>query len=424
MKRTLTLFGILLVIAAVSIVGAYLLRTKETLNQYVHPDSQALVSVSVDNIMLDHIGQFFKRRSEFPKGQDPEGLNLESLWSAGIHIPAQIHFFTLSDDPLALFTIQRIENLKKWENFIGQYKVDSIYKIDNSRELSIVHFSPSVSTLYNDQQVLFRFGFSNQNSLNALKGIWADKEQWTLIRDFNLHPIKASDAHISYQHTDGMFQLLANISKGHIELSGNWQLTNHVSTDFQARKPDMTSPFLSFWSSLPLSQTPLITGFLSDFSGVDETALTDHAQDYVDLFVYQHTTFQKDTVVVYDYDEDFNSIEKKEIQETPVPIVRSVWKGDEQLLRILPDKMFYRFNKTRTDSLLLLSTEENGEFAPGFVATDIPFHIQLDFSQIPSFWLTEQFRSFQEREIKVDIGTSVLNSNTLGIKGEIRYKEK
>src|SRR5690606_6431867 len=142
-----------------------------------------------------------------------------------------------------------------------------------------------------------------------------------------------------------------------------------------------------------------------------------------DLFISTDITTQQDTIITYDYDADFNSVEKKEIQEIHVPVIENVWKGDTQLAAALPEKLLYRFYKDVQDSLIILSTKKDPEFTPLFVSAASPFHLTVDFRNLPSSW-NNMLHPLQEQAFQIAVETSIIEKKTLGITGSIRYAEK
>lgn len=426
MKRTLWIFVMGLVIIGSTIVALYVIRKNKALHQYVHPNSQAIMSVSLDDLLLDNIDQLFKRRTADSVASDHGLLDIASWWSAGIGIPAQIHFFTLNDNPLTFFTIQKIKDIEKWETFVKEHMTDTIQIITPSGQpLSFAHLSSGVSTMYDDQYLLLRIAISKQHADNEMSAIWGEKNTWMYVSNFPASPAENQKAHVVYRHTDGTLQLFADLTKGHITLAGDWQLDSNIPTRVQVRVPKVGDhSFLAFWSDLPLAETPFITRFLSSFADIEPDRLLDNSHGYVDLFMSADMTTQRDTVIVYDYDEDFNAIEKKEIQEVTVPNIESVWKGNEQLAGALPEKLFYRFYKQVADSLVLLSTKEDNSFSPAFVVAKSPFQIAVDFKNLPASWADSMLRSLQQRALQIDIETSALNQRMLGITGNIRYEKR
>lgn len=425
MKRTLWIFAVLLVIAIGTIVALFLVRKSKALDQYVHSDSQAVVTISLDDLMLDNLDQLFKRHAVDRVAPTSRLLDIKNWWRAGVGIPAQIHFFTLPDNPLTFYTIQKITNPAKWDAFLKKHVTDTIQIIEVSeQQLSCARLSSGVSSLYDNQYLLLRLAPAKQDDDREMLAIWEEKDNWVYVRDFNFSTTENPKAHVVYRHTDGTFQLFANLSNDYISLSGDWQLASDIPTIAQAREPEINDLFISFSSNLPLPETSFITKFFSTFASIEADELVGNAYDYVDVYVSADLTRQQDTVIVYDYDEDFNSIEKKEMQEIKVPVIESAWKGSEQLAAALPEKLFYRLHRYASDSLVILSTKEDAEFSTTFRPSSSPFQLAVDFRNIPVSWTNDILRSLRQQALQIDIESSALSQRTLGITGRIRYKEK
>lgn len=423
MKRTIWIFVVVLVITAGTIIALYLSRKNQALDQYVHPNSQAVVSIAVDDLLLDNMSQFFKRRTD--SIVPASGLlDMESWWRSGIHIPAQIHFFTLKDNPLTFFTIQKIAKPEKWDAFLKEHCIDSVQVMEDAgQRLSFAHLASNTDVLYDDQYLLLRLTATKQEEDNVMQAIWEAMNNWVYVSDFDFLPAENSKAHIAYRHTDGTFQLFADVSDGHVALSGDWHLTTDAPVISKIRKQETNNTFISLWSTLSPTETPFITRSLSIFSDVESDMWVNHSYDYVDLFISSDITTQQDTIITYDYDADFNSVEKKEIQEIHVPVIENVWKGDTQLAAALPEKLLYRFYKDVQDSLIILSTKKDPEFTPVFVSAASPFHLTVDFRNLPSSW-NNMLHPLQEQAFQIAVETSIIEKKTLGITGSIRYAEK
>src|SRR5690606_12065089 len=142
---------------------------------------------------------------------------------------------------------------------------------------------------------------------------------------------------------------------GHIQLSGSWNLDSAIPTLSRQRILAEDDAFIALWSNLPLRETPFIPHSLPSFSDLDPKTLALQTFDYVDVLVRSGTTAQHDSIISYEYDEDFSSTEKIEIQESSVLVIVGVWKGGMPLAAALPGALYYQFNKYITDSLIRLS---------------------------------------------------------------------
>lgn len=422
MKRALWIFTVALVLVIGAIASLYLLRKNKALQQYVHTNSQAVLSISIDEILLNNIGHFLATAPIDSVAPPPTLLNLKNWRKAGVYIPAQIHLFTLPDDPFTFFTIQKITNYKKWNTFLTEHLTDSINSITHAgQQLSRAQLSSGVYALYDQHYLLLCFTTTKQDEYNSLQAIWDDRNSWTYVHHLPLRLSERKSAHIAYLHTDGTFQLFADVADRHIKLAGDWQVATDIPPTVKRRKRVNDHLFLSLWTALPLAEMAFITQSLSTLSGIHPDQLIDNTDGYMDLYISTDQVIQQDTAIVYDYDADFNSIEKKEITEIGVPAIESVWKGNGKLATLLPEKLFYRFNKKTAGSLIQWTTQPETEFSPTFVSTSAPFQVVIDFRHLPTSWTNNLLHWGKEKVIQMTITTSVVNQDNLGISGTIRY---
>lgn len=420
MKRTLWIIAMVLVIAAGTIVALYLFRKNKALKQYIHPQSHAVVSIAVDDLLLDNISSVFTQRTDSTPSASGF-LTFENWTNAGIYIPAHIHFFSLKDHPLTFYTIQKITSPEKWGIFLKQQGAAVVQPMGHAEQpFSFAHLYSGVDVLYNDQYLLFRFTGLQPEENGDMHAIWKAMDSWVYIEDLDFHSAAYPQKHISYRHTDGAFQLFAEVAAGHIQLSGSWNLNSAIPTLSRQRILTEDDAFITLRSNLPLRETPFIPHSLASFSDLDPKTLALQTFDYVDVLVRSATTVQHDTIISYDYDEDFNSIEKKEIQESSVPVIESLWKGGTPLAAALPGKLFYQFNKYITDSLILLSTKQDKEFTPTFASTSSPFSLKVDFRHLPSSW-DQLFAPLRRKSFQITLETVVVNPNRLDLSGQIQY---
>src|SRR5690606_11077019 len=108
------------------------------------------------------------------------------------------------------------------------------------------------------------------------------------------------------------------------------------------------------------------------------------------------------------------------IQESSVPVIKSLWKVGTPLAATLPGKLFYQFNKYITDSLILVSTKQDNEFTPRLASTSSPFSLKVDFRLLPSSW-DQLFAPLRRKSVPITVETVVVNPNRLDLSGQIQY---
>lgn len=187
------------------------------------------------------------------------------------------------------------------------------------------------------------------------------------------------------------------------------------------RQVDTGDCALSFRSVLPLKQTPLLPTFLATFSTQSLDSLSASYHNYVDLQVRAGTTAQHDTIITYGYDDEFNSVEQREIQTLRVPIIESVWLGSPQLSDLLPTTFFYQFHTAQHGDTISMSTTSTPTRSVSFQHTDVPWQLHVDFTRWPSAWTYGPFQTLKDNDVKVSISAKASSAHTMDIQGQVTY---
>src|SRR5690606_12199819 len=234
MKKIIWILIAIVLLLGIILLTCYFVRKNEARNQYVHSNSEAVATIAFDDLLLDNVGQLFKRHAPDTEASKLDWLDMKNWWRAGVHIPAQIHFFSMKDKPLTFFTIQKITNVEKWKAFLKEQHIDSI-----------THISPHVSVLYDDKFLLIGLTAFPQSLNTEIQAIWDRKDEWIYVRDLSFPSfINQNVHHFSYRHTDGTFQLFADKSGNEISLNGEWHLTTTLPSNLQMRQRETSNAFI------------------------------------------------------------------------------------------------------------------------------------------------------------------------------------
>ena len=406
MKKWLwILAGILLFLGIGGLVG-YFFRQQQAEQQLVAPTSETLLTIAIDDLLLDNLDQLFARTKHSP--QDTSNVfQLRDCWDAGLGIPAKVYFFSLVEQPGKFYSLQRLRDAHKWQAFWASH----------------APASTKIKALADEEHVLFRFSLKADEELADMEQLLAEKAKWIKVADLNRGK-SSKKAHLHYQQLTGDLDLFADIADQEITLSGNWKLAQEAAkldSILIRESPYDDATFLSFWNTLPLALTPGLSKALAQFSAVDSELLQANSHNYLDLFIGQKSTMQQDTILSYDYDEDFNTVEKQEIQQNEVPQLQSAWKGSAQLPSLLPTTLFYQLHPFNFADLTVLSTSTTKPASPKWILADSPLQLSIAFEQLPESWTGGILRTLQQKKVKLSLNGNIMNKNTLHIQGKVSY---
>jgi len=420
MKKAIGIVVSILVVTCVAAMILYYIRASKAEQQYVHRNSAGILSLAVDDLLIDNLGSLMSARSK--QGSSNDSLTktlLQDIWNAGIDIPARIYLYSLPEDSHSYYSVQKINDQAQWDTFLQKYKLET----ETSADGTAIHLSKNIALLQSGDKILFRLALRDSSSPSFTAEVLQQEDNWLQIRQLNAVKKLPKQDHLSYWTLDSELSIQAHIHNDKTEIQGSWQLDRALPKgQYEARAFNANDIALLFWSQLPISSIPLLTEALSHFSNTVAGDKASSQPRYMDLLVRQQTVSQQDTIITYDYDEDFNSVETSAIQEIQVPMIESVWQGDSTFAQQLPDKMFYKFNKEVNGQHIFLSTDANPHKDIKFAKKDALLALVMDFNYWPSTWLIQPFKSLQQQALQANIKITAKDEKLMEIKGELRYK--
>ncbi len=414
MKKTILIVGGILAAAIAAVLVFYYSRKDRSMQQYVHAQSVSIVAVAVDDLLIDHISQFFKTGSSDSSQSDQQQL-FKTIWNAGVHIPAHFFFFNLPDDQATFYSIQKITDAGKWQKFIDRYTAVT----DTGRSDSLLHIGKHIAIRPLDKYILIRIAANNESKTTSAP-LLENPAQWKKVSETNGFTQERLSHHLAYWHTDGKLSIYADIDDQQARLSGEWNLDSLPAQKPYVRHVNHDAAALHFWTSGSLRELPLLNSLLTKITG-NETHVPENALDYVDLLVSNQEVAQADTSITYEYDEDFNPIAQQTITEQHVPLIESLWKVDPLVAQQLPRKMFYNFYLGQENNLTWLSTQQMNGVTATFEDSEALAGLQLNFTKWPSSWLVAPFTWLQEKGVRATIEANFRGTTTLILEGKVDY---
>lgn len=425
MKKIL---GIVLGIFAATIVAAilfYQIRKNKSMDQYVYKDSKSILAVAVDDLLIDHIGEFLRTRKDDSTATAKTKPSVwKDLWNAGVHIPAHIFLINLSDEPQAFYSMLTISNPDAWKRFLLRYAADSASVEDRYGEGLPIKINAYISVWSVDKQLYIRVSNETEAAEKPFPAAIADKSNWIIIDETPAFDPALLKSHLSYWTSDNNLQLRATVGENRTQIAGMWKPAHSANSSAGLRSLALDSSALVFRSALPTLNAQIAQTILNRFSEQENTNLIADDIDYIDVQVHNKLVVQEDSIISYDYDENFNTVEKIAVQQTNVPLIESVWKGTSALHKQLPEKLFYIFNRAAQDSLVLLSTATSPSASNlSFTPSDTVVQVDVDFTQWPSTWALGPFKTLQNQSVKLKTEMTRDSSAYIKISGHIIYPE-
>ncbi|WP_312483171.1 hypothetical protein, partial [Sphingobacterium multivorum] len=147
----------------------------------------------------------------------------------------------------------------------------------------------------------------------------------------------------------------------HVEVSGEFFSTDwNFPKEYLVRELASAKYIGKAWINIPNSQFKnQLKQLLSELPLAADSIITHLDGNYVDIEILKNKVIQTDTIINYAVDENFETIEEKTPYETKVPDVRIAMRGDSDMSRFLPNKLFYHWFQKQDKGFSLLSTSKD-----------------------------------------------------------------
>lgn len=421
MKRITIIICSLLLLLLTVIWVTYTIRKNRIEKQYVSKTSTGILSIAVDDLLLDNISQLFSFDTTSTGIEGGDGLIKKIIWNAGISIPARVFLFSTDTQKSQFYGILAVSNYDDCFSFFANQYPKAINFVDKKQGLVSVAIDKHIKVLFDRTHLIYTLGLDNNTDFTELQSLLNSRDSWVQIGSFKGFEHALTKKHIVYALKDKSLMVEATVKKHKTDISGQWMLSESIEQNLQVRKIDTTNQIVTLWSLLPLNDIPVLSHVMSKYTGLDQEQLKKNYTNYLDLQIKTDSVIQKDTSIAYAYDDDFNAIEEIKVQEITVPHITHTWKYNAPLEASLPSKMFYQFHKTHIDTYLFNTTSELSPDRIQNERTQNPFYCFIDFAVWPAKWSIYPFNKLKEKNVKAKVITTLLDKKTLAIKGEITY---
>lgn len=356
-KRILLGLVGLIVIVAIGLAVYLQVRKYKAKSELIHVKSTAVVKVAIDDIIIDVLKSelrntdFFKEKSPTDSSKKKQDLDI------GMLVPSSMYFFCIEENYTDLYTYQRLDDAQKFiAVLVDQLGLDSTAVLRESDYWAISAKGDKLNIIGDDKNVLFAVSSSSYGKMDALKTMWEDR---------NRNMQKVESVALLQTNTNANIEFINLLNKDNFALSfdnGMIKTTANIySHPVQANVSNMVrkmsdDDILSAYVNLDVRPLLHKYSFFLDRNPNLKDVLSNSFAGYADIQWKKGEVIQQDTVITYDYDENFEQIEKKELRDEQVPFLVATFKGTTALQDFFPDKMFYKVAKSEQNGYVVLTT--------------------------------------------------------------------
>jgi len=422
------LIGIVLCILAL-IIGCWIWiynRQSQSQRAHVHPESTFLIDISVDEVLRDmswnalaNPSYYLKDSTGFSKGDQKI-----SLWNMGWKIPSHLYFFNIPSDPHTLFAIQKITDVEKFEVFLKEnlgLQLDSTFR---QGEFKVVKSKNQLLTILFDQTTMaVAISRKTNDQSQKLAHLLRHPQGLVAIADFKLaDTLVAGD--ISVIDLKDQSYVHVFFEKGKIQLKGYLKHSLwHAPKKTSVLRALDTTKALSFYFNADIRR--LLERYKSDLDqkGIPTDTLMNYFGGYLDAHIDKQMLLQEDTIVTYELDDNFELSPRRTIQQTEVPNMQFAIRASSHLKNYLPEKMYYRFNKSQFEDFILLSTDPKANLIVNKVESPFYFQMHLVPSKLHLPFM-EDYLTPLSKFTEINMQMQQLTPGETILKGELGMKEK
>lgn len=357
-KICYTLIGLIAGIA----IGLFIykeIRASKAKDILIPKHTTALLQVNVDGLFMELMGNAISNpNTYFFAEKDSADRKREKLWRTGMKIPAMLYLFADSSNAETYYTIQKISNIDRFKRFIQTYVAKDLDSIARPLDGGYTYYQQKkLAFLYNESQVIFAIGKdSTDRSASMLELLNSTQQDWI--------PAHSWTSRHADQHGNDLLWTSSNKDWISMDFQNGSIHADAFFSSEQWRFPDAPQ-------ALAASGNPVLHAYLdADLSAwlkakdslwkdlkVPVDSLYKYYGGYIDLQWMPKDVKQMETIISYEYDDNFEMKEVKQEQEVDAPNLLVRLKASPHLLGYLPEKLFYKFKRKSEGDIISLSTD-------------------------------------------------------------------
>lgn len=425
MKKFLIITTAILVLLFVSFWGYIQYQGHASYQTRIPANTSVLIRVDLFGIGKSLVWEYLGRK----KAAKSQGLK-------GISVPANLFIFSLKDkQSTTFFSTLHISNIRDFEQSLAAWQQPG----NRHEVLSGVHIltnaSQSFTLAYNDTRAVFAYSPVKEQLQQTMIDILQDKNT-IAVANSAFRDIKEQDGHVTFlsdAHSGSI-----DFYKGSIQLQADLA-TQGFTLPAQVSHPGAdTTNAMSLW--LYAGCRPLLAGqvFKVDTFHINGDSLLAYQPKGFSFRIGQ-PQLQKDSVITYDYNDDFEKVATVSIVEKSVPgmvleadadgtglyhyLVRQhIIKEDSSMInrQVFP---LYQAYATSSATRLQLSTARAAISAPQTQSNDF-FGLYINFARLQQQPELAALRRLLAPFDNMEARAYPRGNNRCVLKGKLTFKEK
>lgn len=355
-KRIILVIIGLIALLAISFFGFKYYRALKSDEFKIPKNSYSVIRIKIDDLALDLFKNSLSNYSEYysTKEDSTRVINQKNILNLGVKIPADLYLFSLSDTSTTWYSILDISNEKNIDDFLKNKLAmqDSIF--EDTGKSHRIFINKSVAAMLGNGKMIISFGAGHQ--FKVMKElIGSNQSDWILAKSMVAGITKISDSKVSYTDLKKNWARL-DFNKGSINMEAYIKSQLFKFPNKPNEIQNQANKVLSFAFNSDLSLLLKDSQDQLEKLKLPVDSVYKYVGNFVSFRLEDGHVMETDTIITYDYDDNFDRVEKKEIQKVEVPDLAFNIMASPHLIGYLPDKMFYKFSKEYKQGMINLFT--------------------------------------------------------------------
>ena len=451
MKKYLKIALTILALVLLGYFGYTHFKKTSILLNVIHEDAESVIKIGVHDIsktlVLDALsspGYYWKNTKSFKKDKKKDSIKDDGI---GIDLrPYSIVFYTIKNIDNTFFTTLKIDDAEVFEKYIDKYSKEksSVIISDAKGYKNLILEKSKLILAWNSEKIAV--ALTSDESSEKLKTVFEDvliKDKLISSKDHEFIK-KLSDIsdHITYINKESLVTLNFEDSEAIVDGTIYTKDVDIYKTNIIYDRLNDPSLQLVYDANFDKKENEItFTESLEDFSfftknNIEVNELVNKSDGFLNIGV-KGTTMQLDTIVSYEYDDNFEKVAVKTLQEKKAPKILlnlGVRKNNSlndylknqgaitnNVLTSIPYYTFYAEENSNVSSFKttkdVVETEEKN--SPSFFKLDVNFNRLKEDVSIPG---TDEIFGLLEA-LKIE-ANQIKGTNQIKIKGNISGKKE
>jgi hypothetical protein len=424
MKKVIIWLGLVLLILLLVGFGVFYFRQEQSYKQNIPRNITSLTQVSIDGLLKSIVWNAITNPTYYIKINKRRKEKRKQALHTGLKIPANLFFYTVKNKSNSTyFTSLSIDDHSVFRQFTHQIlDINDYHVYDQDKNM---HWARSkdgkVSLAYLKDRLAISYSATSDNTLEVLRNILHQKNSQKVKESSLFSRLNNKKEHIIYVSDSST--LIANFNAGELNLQGLVRSSMLIGKKKLRSKKFADNSLIKLWLAADIA--PFIKKNEQFFNRhhVPADTLLRYYGSYLDFEWKNQQIVQRDTIITYDYNDDFERVEKRSIREERVPEIYLALEASPHLANYIPKQVYYKFQSGTTADRLYFGT---GTSFSDDHATDLSGYFFYLFMDIEKLFGNKQFpqlKKYAAASKSLTVKGSAKEGSLIELEGKLYFKK-